>query len=33
MIERRSKRRLEKEIFITVKNIVMNKDYFVVSNF
>ena len=33
MIEKRSKRRLEKEIFIFVKNIVLTKNWFVVSNF
>ena len=32
MIEKRSKRRLEKEIFIFVKNIVLTKNWFVVSN-
>ena len=33
MIEKKSKRRLKKEIFIIVKNIVLNKNWFVVSNF
>ena len=33
MIEKTSKRRLEKEIFIFVKNIVLTKNWFVVSNF
>ena len=33
MIEKRSKRKLEKEIFIFVKNIVLTKNWFVVSNF
>ena len=33
MIEKRSKRRLKKEIFIIVKNIVLTKNWFVVSNF
>ena len=33
IIEKRSKRRLEKEIFIFVKNIVLTKNWFVVSNF
>ena len=31
--EERSKRRLKKEIFIIVKNIVVTKNWFVVSNF
>ena len=33
MIEKRLKRRLKKEIFIIVKNIVPTKNWFVVSNF
>ena len=33
MIEKKSKRRLEKEIFIFVKNFVLTKNWFVVSNF
>ena len=33
MIEKRSKRRLEKETFLFVKNIVLTKNWFVVSNF
>ena len=33
MIEKRSKRRLKKQIFIIVKNIVLTKSWFVVSNF
>ena len=33
MIEKRSKRRLKKEIFIIVKNIVLTKNWFVVDNF
>ena len=33
MIEKKSKRRLKKEIFIIVKNIVLTKNWFVVSNF
>ena len=33
MIEKRSKRRLKKEIFIIVKNIVLTKNWFVFSNF
>ena len=33
MIEKRSKRRLKKEIFIFVKNIAMREIGFVVSNF
>ena len=33
MIKKRSKRRLKKEIFIIVKNIVLSKNWFVVSNF
>ena len=33
MIEKRSKRRLKKEIFIFVKNIVLTKNWFVVSKF
>ena len=33
MIEKRSKRRLKKEIFIFVKSIVLTKNWFVVSNF
>ena len=33
MIEKRPKRRLEKEIFIFAKNIVLTKNWFVVSNF
>ena len=33
MIEKRSKRRLKKEIFVIVKNIVLTKHWFVVSNF
>ena len=33
VIEKRSKRRLKKEIFISVKNIVLTKNWFVVSNF
>ena len=33
MTEKRSRRRLEKEIFIFVKNIVLTKNWFVVSNF
>ena len=33
MIAKRSKRRLNKEIFIFVKNIVLTKNWFVVSNF
>ena len=33
IIERRWKLRLKKEIFIIVKNIVLTKDWFVVSNF
>ena len=33
MIEKRSKRRLKKEIFIIVKNNVLTKNWFVVSNF
>ena len=32
-IEKRSKRRLKKEIFIFVKSIVITKNWFVVSNF
>ena len=32
-IEKKSKRRLKKEIFIIVKNIVLTKNWFVVSNF
>ena len=33
MIEKRSKRRLEKEIFIIVKNILLTKNWFVVTDF
>ena len=33
MIEKRSKRRLKKEIFTFVKNIVLTKNWFVVSDF
>ena len=33
MIEKRSKRRLEKEIFIIVKNIILTKNWFIFSNF
>ena len=33
MIEKKSKRRLKKEIFIIVKNIVLTKNWFVFSNF
>ena len=33
IIEKRSKRRLKKEIFIFVKNIVLPKSWFVFSNF
>ena len=33
MIEKRSKRRLKKKIFIIVKNIVLTKNWFIVSNF
>ena len=33
MIKQRSKRRSKKELFITVKNIVLPKTWFVVSNF
>ena len=33
MIEKRSKRRLKKETFIFVKNIVLTKNWFVVGNF
>ena len=33
MIEKRSKHRLKKEIFIIVKNIAPTKNWFVVSNF
>ena len=33
MIEKRSKRRLKKEILIIVKNIVVTKNWFVVINF
>ena len=33
MIEKGSKRRLKKEIFIIVKNITLTKNWFVVSNF
>ena len=33
MIEKRSKRKLKKEILIIVKNIVLAKNWFVVSNF
>ena len=33
MIENRSKRRLKKEIFIIIKNIVLTKSWFVFSNF
>ena len=33
MIEKRLKRRLKKEIFIIVKNIVLIKNWFVVNNF
>ena len=33
MIEKRSKRRLKKEIFIIVKNILLTKNWFVFSNF
>ena len=33
MIEKRSKCRLKKEIFIIVKNIVLAKNWFLVSNF
>ena len=33
MIEKRSKHRLKKEIFIFVKNIVLTKNWFVVSDF
>ena len=33
MIEKRSKRRLKKKIIIIVKNIVLTKNGFVVSNF
>ena len=33
MIEKRSKRRLKKEIFIIVKNIALTKNWFFVSNF
>ena len=33
VIEKRSKHRLKKEIFISVKNIVLTKNWFVVSNF
>ena len=33
MTEKRSKRRLKKEIFIIVKNIVLTKNWFVFSNF
>ena len=33
MIEKRSKPRLKKEIFIIVKNIVLTKNWFIVSNF
>ena len=31
--EKRSKRRLKKETFIFVKNVVLNKNWFVFSNF
>ena len=33
MIEKRSKPRLKKEIFIIVKNIVLTKNWLIVSNF
>ena len=33
MIEKRSKRRLKKQTFIIVKNIILAKNWFVVSNF
>ena len=33
MIEKRSKSRLKKEIFIFAKSIVVTKDWFVASNF
>ena len=33
MIQKRSKRRLKKEIFIFVKSIALTKNWFVVSNF
>ena len=33
MIEKRSKRRLKKEKFVIVKNIVMTENWFVVGNF
>ena len=33
MIEKRSKRRLKKEIFIFVKNTVLTENWFIVSNF
>ena len=33
MIEKRSKRTLKKEMFLFVKNIVLTKNWFVVSNF
>ena len=33
MIEKRSKHRLKKEIFIIAKNIVLTKNWFVFSNF
>ena len=33
MIKKRSKRKLKKEIFIFVKNIVQTKNWFVASNF
>ena len=32
-IDKRSKHRLKKEIFIIVKNIILTKNWFVVSNF
>ena len=33
MIEKRSRRRFKREIFIFVKNIVLTKNWFVASNF
>ena len=33
IIEKKSKRRLKKEIFIIVKNIVLTKNWFVFTNF
>ena len=33
MIEKRSKSKLKKEIFVVVKNLALTKNWFVISNF